>query len=104
MALYSIPTITIASPDLLAEVLVKHPPNAILVQATFLPDLLELLTENDSDLHVIVVGDKTGEVRKWEGKVKVQLLTWEKVAKVVGNVPTPVPPSMWSALFLMAGF
>jgi long-chain acyl-CoA synthetase len=94
LALYSIPTITVASPNLIAEVLVKYPPNAILVQVAFLPHLLELLTENDSDLHVIVVGDKTGEVKKWEGKVKVQLLTWEKVESVVGNAPTPVPPSM----------
>lgn len=51
------------------------------------------------DLHVIVFGDKTGEVKKWEGKVKVQVLSWEKVESVVGNAPTPVPPSMCSALF-----
>jgi hypothetical protein len=69
-----------------------------------LPQLLELLAENDKDLHVIVVGDKTGEVKKWEGKVKVQVLTWEKVESVTGNAPTPVPPSGWSALFFMAGF
>lgn len=91
LAAYCIPTITVASPDLISEVLEAHSPNAIIVQATFLDQLLELLHENTHAPVVIVIGDRTGQVAKWSGKVNLKLMSWEQVSNVSSDFPLLLP-------------
>jgi long-chain acyl-CoA synthetase len=91
LAAYCIPTISVASPDLIDDVLEAHPPNAILVQATFLDQLLEVLHEKSHAPVVIVVGDRTGHVAKWSSKVDVKLMSWEQVANTSSDFPLLMP-------------
>lgn len=55
----SITTMTISSPELLAEVLDKHPPSAIIADADFLSHIVEQIYDlnQHSRTTVIVVGD-----------------------------------------------
>lgn len=96
LASQSVPTITLSSSTLLNAVIEAHPPNAIIVQATFLTNLLELLTEASHDCVVIVVGDRTGEVRRYASRVPVRLVTWEDIEASNAKGPEPSSPSMYS--------
>jgi len=55
----SITTMTISSPELLAEVLDKHPPSAIITDAGFLSHIIEQIYDLNQNHHttLIVVGD-----------------------------------------------
>lgn len=83
LASHSIPSFTLTSLKLLSPVLENHPPTAIIVQADFLPHLLELIHDwNEGINHtVIVVGDiDTSEYSRGLGAVK--LLKWEEMERL----------------------
>ena len=98
LASHCVPSITISSATLLHTTIDSHPPDAIIVQATFLEQLLEVLEESDHphthSTTVVVVGDRTGEVKKHKGNVKTKLVTWEDVETFKSDPLSSTPPSM----------
>lgn len=100
LASHCVPSITISSGTLLHATIDSHPPDAIIVQAGFLEQLLEVLEESDHphthSTTVIVVGDRTGEVKKHTGTVKTKLVTWEDVETFKSEHINSTQPSMYS--------
>ena len=94
LAHFSVPTITLTSSVLLNQVLESHPPNAIIVDASFLERVLELLVESLSDLVVVVVNDKTGELKRLEDKARSRLVPWEDLESFEGARPSVAQPGM----------
>ncbi|KAG8831329.1 hypothetical protein FRC17_003282 [Serendipita sp. 399] len=93
LASYCVPTITLASRALLSDVLGQYAPTSIIVQASFLVQLLELLEEAKVSPVIVVVGDKSGEIKKWASKVKSKLVAWEDLGTAVRELPVISPPS-----------
>lgn len=78
LASHSIPSLTLASPSVLSPVLESHPPTAIIINGTFLPQLLELICELDELVHhfIIVVGEADEKVlSKMSNQIKLALWT-----------------------------
>ncbi|KIM28964.1 hypothetical protein M408DRAFT_329011 [Serendipita vermifera MAFF 305830] len=96
LASHCIPSVTISSATLLHATIDSHPPDAIIVQAPFLEQLLEVLEESDHphthSTTLIVVGDRTGEVKKHAGKVRTKIVTWEDVETFKAEGVTSTPP------------
>jgi long-chain acyl-CoA synthetase len=87
-----VPTITLSSSVLLTQVLESHPPNAIIVDASFLERVLELLAESSSDVVVVVVNDKTGELKRLKSKTRSRLVPWEDLESFEGAGPSIAQP------------
>ncbi|KAG9055638.1 hypothetical protein FS842_001619 [Serendipita sp. 407] len=93
LASYCVPTITLASRNLLNEVLDQYTPTSIIVQASFLVQLLEQLEEAHTSPTIVVVGDKSGLVKQWEMKVKSKLVAWEDLGAATRDPPSVIPPN-----------
>ena len=93
------PTVTLTSSILLNEVLESHPPNAIIVEASFLERVLELLAESLSDLVVVVVNDRKGELKRLKSKTHSRLVPWEDLESYDGAGPSvPQPGGLYRLL------
>jgi len=92
LASHCVPTITISSAVLLHAVIESHPPDAILVQATHLEPVLEVLEESGHTTTVIVTGDRTGESKKHAHKVNTKIVTWEDVETFSAGSVSSIPP------------
>ena len=86
------PTITLTSGVLLNQVLESHPPNAIIVDASFLERVLELLAESSGDSVVVVVNDKKGELKRLKSKTHTRLVPWEDLESFDGAGPSVAQP------------
>jgi len=87
-----VPTITLTSSVLLNRVLESHPPNAIVVDASFLERVLEHLADSSSDLVVVVVNDKKGELKRLKSKTHSRLVPWEDLESFDGAGPSVAQP------------
>ena len=92
LAHFSVPTITLTSSVLLNQVLESHPPNAIIVDASFLERVLELMVESLSDLVVVVVNDKKGELERLKNETHSRLVPWEDLESFEGAGPSVAQP------------
>ncbi|TCD65411.1 hypothetical protein EIP91_002710 [Steccherinum ochraceum] len=104
LASHSIPSFTLATLQVLSPVLESHPPSAIVVQADFLPQLLELIHDSNEGTHhtVIVVGEV--DVKKYtRGFGAFKLLKWDDVerqgAKEAVEPRTPGPLDVFTVSF-----
>lgn len=88
----SITTMTISSPQLLAEVLDKHPPSAIITDADFFSHIIEQIYDLNQHHHttVIVVGDP-GNVGAKLVK-EMDLLKFSDVEKEGASTPVDLSP------------
>jgi long-chain acyl-CoA synthetase len=102
LASISVPSLTLSSLDLLSPVLDVHPPSAIIVNAEFLPHLLELIYEASEDAHhtIIVVGSYQASSEQHGAKI----LNWsdleahgKQTDKLV--VPAPRPSDVFSVSY-----
>lgn len=84
---------TISSPQLLAEVLDKHPPSAIITDTDFLPHIIEQIYDLNQhhDTTVIVVGDP-GSVGAKLTK-EMDLLKFGDIEKEGATTPADLSPS-----------
>ena len=89
LASHSIPSFTLSSLSVLAPVLDEHPPSAIVVQAEFLPQLLEQIHDWNEGAHhtIIVVGN--ANLDKKLGSMK--FLRWEDIERQGAQVEQVVP-------------
>lgn len=90
----SITTMTISSPELLADVLDNHPPSAIITDADFLSHIIEQIYDLNQHHHttVIVVGDPGSVGARLAGEI--DLVKFSDIEK--GGASTPVdlsPPT-----------
>jgi long-chain acyl-CoA synthetase len=92
LAHFSVPTITLTSSVLLNQVLESHPPNAIIVDASFLERVLELMVESLSDVVVVVVNDKKGELKRLKNETRSRLVPWEDLESFDGAAPSVAQP------------
>ena len=92
LAHFSVPTVTLTSSVLLTQILEAHPPNAIIVDASFLERVLELLAESLNDVVVVVVNDKKGELKRLKGKTSTRLVPWEDLESFEGAGPSVAQP------------
>ncbi|KAJ3829994.1 hypothetical protein F5880DRAFT_1518298 [Lentinula raphanica] len=103
---HSIPSMTLATPNLLSPVLDTHPPSAIITHAEFLPTLLELIYDaGEEGRHhtIVVVGEPSSRVMASVAS-KVKVLLWTdveregvKVPKIMS--PLPKPSDVFSVSF-----
>lgn len=89
LASHSIPSFTLSSLSVLAPVLDEHPPSAIVVQAEFLPQLLEQIHDWNEGAHhtIIVVGE--AKLDKHLGSMK--FLKWENIESQGAQLEPAVP-------------
>lgn len=90
LASLSIPTLTLARLDLLADVLETYPPSAVIVPFEFIDHILELISdhvESGGDLTVIVVGDQNGVTLEKSKKSGIKIVRWEEVAQTEAAPP-----------------
>ena len=83
---------TISSPQLLAEVLDKHPPSAIITDADFLSHIMEQIYDLNQHHHtaVIVVGDSGSVGAKLANEM--DLLKFSDIEKEGANTPVDLSP------------
>ena len=87
----SITTMTITSPELLAQVLDSHPPSAIIVDADFLSHIIEQIYDlNQRHTTVIVVGDP-GSIGTKLSK-EMSLLKFSDIEKEGASTPAELSP------------
>ena len=88
----SIITMTISSPQLLAEVLDKHPPSAIITDADFLSHIVEQIYDLNQHHHttVIVVGDP-GNIGAKLTK-EMDLLKFSDIEREGASAPVDLSP------------
>ncbi|TDL27569.1 acetyl-CoA synthetase-like protein [Rickenella mellea] len=81
LASHSIPSFTLTSLTLLTAVLESHPPSAIVLHASFVSQVLELIIENHEFAQhtLIVVGDDGMPKNLDRYRNKVKILRWEDV-------------------------
>ncbi|GJE86971.1 acetyl-CoA synthetase-like protein [Phanerochaete sordida] len=81
LSAYSIPSFTLTSISLLSPVLETHPPSAIITEAEFLPQLLELIYDTNEGSHhtVIVVGEPN--VKNVQGLNQVRVIKFSDLEK-----------------------
>jgi hypothetical protein len=101
LATHGIPSFTLSSLSLLSEVLETHPPSAIVTDASFLPQLLELIYDSAEGEHhtVVVVGDTVST----SGPEHVKLFKWAEL-ELDGSSGAPVEtsrPGRYSLAFLL---
>jgi len=96
LAKHSIVSITLSSRKLLSRVLEVQPPSAIIVDADFLPHLLELIYDAKEHDHKIIVVGQT-DITRPKAARDVQILDWAQVeadgAQIASVVIPPVHPS-----------
>jgi len=98
LASHGIPSFTLTSPNLLAPVLDAHPPTAVIIDAGFLAQALELILDAAEASHhvLIVLGDLDA---KTAGRVAdhVRLVRWsdieEEGRQQEGGAQLPSAPS-----------
>ena len=80
LASNSIPSFTLSSLSLLSHVLEVHPPTAIVIDAAFLPHVLELIYDSNEDSHhvVIVVGEPDSKALTGAAR-HIKLVRWTDV-------------------------
>ncbi|TFK55202.1 acetyl-CoA synthetase-like protein [Heliocybe sulcata] len=93
LASHSIASFTLTSLDLLSPVLERHPPDAIICHASFLPQLMELIYDSAETGHhtIIVVGESPDGPLTLAG---VRVLKWddvEKNGKQTEKIISPAP-------------
>lgn len=101
LASHSILSYTLSSSTLLSAVLESHPPSAIITHAFLLPQILELIYDQDqtSNHTIVVVGEPSAQaMASVASRVKVlQFLDVEregmKVPKAISSVPISTYPS-----------
>ena len=81
---------TITSPELLAEVLDKHPPSAIVTDVDFLSHIIEQIYDLNHHTAVIVVGDP-GSVGAKLAK-EMDLLKFSDIEKEGATTPVDLSP------------
>lgn len=100
LAKYSIVSITLSSRKLLSRVLETHTPSAIIVDADFLPHLLELFSDaREHDYKIIVVGQLDIASRP-KAVREAQILNWAQVEADGAQVVNAVVPSSARKLFI----
>ena len=88
LAKLAIGSTTLCSPKLLPHVLETHTPSAIIVDAIFLPRLLQLLSAvQQHHLQIIVVGQYD------ENKSSGNIITWAQVEADGAKTADSTPPS-----------
>lgn len=98
LAAIAVPSVTLASLNLLNDVLEKHPPSAIVLHADFLMHVLEHLSDaSGAEKHVvIVVGELRTDVRRHAQQLGVTVFQWEDIRQrgIEGKAELPaVQPS-----------
>lgn len=80
LASHSIPSFTLASPSLISPVLDSHPPSAIVIDAAFLPHVLELIYDSNELAHhvVIVLGEPDNRTTEIASK-HIKLVRWNDI-------------------------
>lgn len=99
----SVTTVTISSPELLAEVLDNHPPSAIITDSDFLPHIIEQIYDFNQHNHttLIIVGNP-GRVGATVAK-EVDLLKFNDIEKEGASNPVALsPPSDVNHVFTIA--
>ncbi|TFY80841.1 hypothetical protein EWM64_g3171 [Hericium alpestre] len=95
LASHSIPSFTLSSPSLLSSVLDKHPPTAIVIDAGFLPNVLELIYDtNELAHHVVIVVGEPDRKALAEAAQHIKLVRWADVeaeGKVGQKITSPAP-------------
>lgn len=88
---HSIPSFTLTSISLLSPVLENHPPSAIITDAEFLPQLLELVYDTHEGAHhtIIVVGEPSHKATQG---LQARILKFEDLERQ-GAVLEAVQPS-----------
>ena len=89
LASHSIPSFTLSSLSVLAPVLDEHPPSAIVVQAEFLPQLLEQIHDWNEGAHHIIIVVGNANLDKKLGSMK--FLRWEDIERQGAQVEQVVP-------------
>ncbi|THH09235.1 hypothetical protein EW146_g8735 [Bondarzewia mesenterica] len=95
LASHSIPSFTLSSPSLLSDVLEIHPPTAIVIDASFLSNVLELIYDSNEVSHhvVIVVGEPDSKALATAAR-HIKLVRWADVEAEGQNgpeLPSPIP-------------
>ncbi|KAJ6546491.1 hypothetical protein DFH09DRAFT_1040107 [Mycena vulgaris] len=98
LASHSIPSFTLASSSLLASVLESHPPSAIIIHASMLSQILELIYdagEASRNHTIVVVGEPSSQAMASVAS-KVKVLKWAdveregiRVEKIISPLPKP---------------
>ncbi|KAI0080591.1 acetyl-CoA synthetase-like protein [Panus rudis PR-1116 ss-1] len=91
LASHSIPSFTLSALSLLSPVLEEHPPSAIVTDAKFLPQLLELIHDSNEGVHhtVVVVGDLDKPIQVGG----VRILKWSDIEREGAQLDQIVPPA-----------
>ncbi|KAI6039022.1 hypothetical protein EDC04DRAFT_2688628 [Pisolithus marmoratus] len=91
LAKHSLTSMTLCSPKLLSRVLETHPPTAIIVDADFIPVLLELVYDaREHDHKVIVVGKYDANILPKAAR-QVEIIPWAQIEADGANTMEPVP-------------
>lgn len=80
LASHSIPSFTLSSPSLISPVLDSHPPSGIVIDAAFLPHVLELIYDSNELAHhvVVVLGEPDAKTAEMASK-HIKLVRWNDV-------------------------
>lgn len=100
LAKHSIVSITLSSRKLLSRVLETHAPSAIIVDADFLPHLLELFSDAREHDHKIIVVGQTDTAPRLKAAREAQILNWAQVEADGAQVVNAAAPSSARKLFL----
>ncbi|KAA1471333.1 acetyl-CoA synthetase-like protein [Dentipellis sp. KUC8613] len=105
LASHSIPSFTLSSPSLLSPVLDNHPPTAIVIDAGFLPNVLELIYDTNELSHhvVIVVGEPDSKALE-QAAEQIKLVRWSDIEEEGKRgekltSPTPDPNDVFTVSF-----
>lgn len=91
LAKHSIASMTLCSLKLLSRVLEMHPPTAIIVDADFVPLLLELIYDaREYDHKIIVVGKYERQNLSKAGR-QIEVVPWAQIEADGANTTEPVP-------------
>jgi long-chain acyl-CoA synthetase len=94
LASHSIPSFTLTSPTLLAPVLEAHPPTAIVIDAGFVPHVLELLFDAAEAAHhvVVVVGELDKQTASRIAN-RIRLVRWSDIEAEGASGEQLAPPT-----------
>ncbi|KZV90421.1 acetyl-CoA synthetase-like protein [Exidia glandulosa HHB12029] len=104
LAAIAVPSVTLATLDLLSDVLDKHPPSAIVVHGDFFMHVLELLAESASASNyvVIVLGDLRTDARRHAQQLGVTVFHWNDISARGTEEKAELPAVQPSDLFTIA--
>lgn len=86
LAEQSIASITLSSAKLLTGVLEMHRPDAIIIDAAFLPHVLELIYDAREHHHKIIVVGESDSNLKPKARKEVEIYSWNEIESN-GKVP-----------------